>query len=205
MSAITVTPGSLSEPKNILLLLASPRKDSTSTALAEAFLRPLAGHNITRVFLPETDVAPCIGCGGCDRGNPCPFNGTDEMGRLLSLIGEADGVILATPVYFLSLPASAKAFTDRLQQLYSRRFLLGQTQSKRIPCGLIITCGSENPEGPDALRRQAGMLLSTFFGRICCEYARTATDASPLSRADFQACEALGRDFGQALADGIYE
>ena len=73
----------------------------------------LTGHGVEleEIFLSEKRIEYCVGCGHCLEKSRCWRN--DDHGRLTDLLSSANGVILASPVYFGAVTAQMKAFIDR--------------------------------------------------------------------------------------------
>lgn len=111
-------------PARVLALTGSPRKGGNTETLVAAILRGAAqsGAESETVRLADLRIAPCIGCGGCDKTGRCVIE--DDMQALYDKINAARVVIIASPIYFYGLSAQTKAFVDRLQALWSRKKLL---------------------------------------------------------------------------------
>lgn len=104
----------------VLIVNGSPRaKGNTSLAVAE----------LTKVFEQEgveTEVLNigreairgCVACGGCFSKGKCVFD--DAVNAAAPKFEEADGLIVASPVYYASANATVVAFLDRL--FYSTHF-----------------------------------------------------------------------------------
>jgi len=104
--------------KNILVVVGSGTKESTTLKLADAFAKGVSkkGHKVTIAFLGDKNVQGCKGCALCqDNGNKCVVN--DDMQEIYSLYNECDTVVLASPLYFWMITARTKAFIDRLYAL----------------------------------------------------------------------------------------
>jgi len=69
---------------------------------------------VAQVFLAEKDIQYCRGCYSCWTKTPgkCPI--PDDMTEVLSQLGRADVIVLASPVYFGNVSGTLKVFTDRL-------------------------------------------------------------------------------------------
>ena len=65
-------------------------------------------------------INPCRGCLGCVRSGRCAVD--DDMQELYLRLGQADALVLGSPVYMGQMSAQAKAFTDRLFAFISPRF-----------------------------------------------------------------------------------
>lgn len=139
---------------NVLGIKGSPRPGSNSTILLEQILAGAnAGGADTTLVVPwELDMQPCIGCGGCYLTGQCVVK--DDFQEVYDLIEAADGLVLATPVYFGAVSAQAKVLIDRCESFWSLRYKLGQDlpPSGRPRLGiLVVTAGREEDimyEGP---------------------------------------------------------
>lgn len=110
----------------VLGISSSPREGGNSdTLLREALQRAAsAGAEVQRLALREVNVGPCIECGTCYRTGRCHIH--DDFPRVLAALLEADRLIFATPIFFMSVPAQAKALIDRCQCLWASKYVLGQ-------------------------------------------------------------------------------
>ena len=108
----------------VLALTGSPRKGGNTDTLVTAIMQGAeqAGARGETIRLADLRIAPCIGCGGCDKTGRCVIE--DDMQGLYDKIIAAQVVIIASPIYFYGLSAQTKMFVDRLQALWSRKKLL---------------------------------------------------------------------------------
>jgi multimeric flavodoxin WrbA len=114
----------------VVALNGSPHAGIGNTALMLDMLRqPLAeqGCGLEVVTLCEHAIEYCVGCALCMEKGKC-WIPDDHLGIVERLL-VADGVILASPVYFLHVTAQMKAFLDR--SLASRLYALGDARSIR--------------------------------------------------------------------------
>jgi multimeric flavodoxin WrbA len=74
------------------------------------------------VYLHGMDLAPCQGCGGCEKTAMCVIK--DDMIELYDKVDEVDILLIVSPVYFYGVTAQAKIFIDRTQARWSRKYLL---------------------------------------------------------------------------------
>ncbi len=107
----------------VLILEGSPRKGGNTEILTDAVVRGIgaAGGGVERIRVADRQVAPCIGCGGCDKTGHCVVK--DEMTDIYDKITKARRLILASPIYFYAITAQLKAVIDRGQALWSRKSL----------------------------------------------------------------------------------
>ena len=86
----------------VLLINGSPRKDGNSSTIlleAEKAFREL-GVETERIDIGSEDIRGCIACGYCASHQGCVFKDiVNEIGKKME---EADGLIVASPVYFAS-------------------------------------------------------------------------------------------------------
>ncbi len=59
-------------------------------------------------------VRGCLACGGCakNKDEQCTIT-TDPLNEWVQQMKEADGIILASPVYYAGIPGTMKSFLDR--------------------------------------------------------------------------------------------
>jgi multimeric flavodoxin WrbA len=128
----------------IIAIVGSHRKNGNTaraTALFERALREIAGEggvplSMETVYLGELRMESCRGCRTCfDRGEEkCPLH--DDLLSLRNRIAEADGALLASPVYVNDVSGSMKTMIDRLA------FVCHRPAFQRIPACLLATTGS---------------------------------------------------------------
>ncbi len=104
----------------VLMINGSPRKGgNTSLALAEMVkVFEEEGIETEIVELGGKDIRGCEACGACYKGGGCRFD--DIVNETAPKFEEADGLVLASPVYYASPNGTILSFLDRL--FYSTRF-----------------------------------------------------------------------------------
>lgn len=104
----------------VLLLNGSPRANgNTAAALAEmekVFAQE--GIEVETVQVGHKAIRGCIACGSCYESGKCVFD--DGVNEIAQKFEEADGLVVASPVYYASANATLIAVLDRL--FYSTRF-----------------------------------------------------------------------------------
>jgi multimeric flavodoxin WrbA len=98
----------------IVALNGSPHAGIGNTAMMLEMLRPALAENglaLEVIHLCDRDIDYCIGCGVCMEKGRCWIQ--DDHAGLVERLLAADGVILASPVYFLQVTAQMKTFLDR--------------------------------------------------------------------------------------------
>ena len=115
----------------VLMINGSPRKDgNTSIALKEMekiFIEN--GVEVTTMQIGSQAIRGCIACGTCEKNGKCVFD--DAVNEAAPLFKEADGMVVASPVYYASANATLIAFLDRL--FYSAHC------DKRMKVGASVT------------------------------------------------------------------
>ena len=98
----------------VLIINGSPRLNgNTSIALNEmvkVFEKEGVDAEVVRVG--NKDIRGCIACGSCRKNGKCVFN--DVVNELAPKFQEADGLVVASPVYYASANATLIACLDRL-------------------------------------------------------------------------------------------
>ena len=102
----------------ILAISGSPRPKGNTNYLVDLALSEAVnmGADTEKIILSQYKVNPCLGHDDCDSFESCLQK--DDAGWILDKFREADGVILATPVYYYNVSAQMKAFIDRNYYIY---------------------------------------------------------------------------------------
>ena len=104
----------------VLMINGSPRKNgNTSIALAEMErIFQEEGMETQVVQVGNQNIRGCIACLSCKQKGKCVFD--DLVNQIAPQFEAADGLVIATPVYFASANGSLISFIDRL--FYSTLF-----------------------------------------------------------------------------------
>jgi multimeric flavodoxin WrbA len=137
----------VSKPK-LLAIAGSPRRGGNTDRLLDQAVSGAAarGALVKQVTLSDLDIAPCQHCDGCiQTGGICAV--IDDMDWILQDLRDYDRFILAAPVFFMGVPAQAKAMIDRCQALWVVKYLLKQpvaTNKESVRKGAFISVGGSN-------------------------------------------------------------
>ena len=117
--------------QNLLAVYGSPRRGGNSSVLLDYFLQGTGSTagNIERVYLRELKFSPCTECGRCEKTGTCVIQ--DDMIPLYDKLLNYERLVISCPVFFLGPPAIAKAFMDRVQSLWNRKYILGVDPNPR--------------------------------------------------------------------------
>ncbi|MFZ3494032.1 NADPH-dependent FMN reductase [Streptomyces sp. 5.8] len=159
----------------LLALTGSPSLHSRTDVVADHVLRRLnhAGYETAQLAVRELPAADLL---AARRGEP-------EILRALAAVAEADGIVIATPVYKASYTGLLKAFLDLLPQDglagktvfplatggslahvltidYALRPVLAALGARHVTAGRFVLDSSvERGAGPDRLRPEAELDL----------------------------------------------
>jgi multimeric flavodoxin WrbA len=162
--------------------------------------RPDMEVHVVRAYQARVD--PCIGCDRCNEGEVGCSQTGDAWHAVETALRETDVLLIASPVYFMGLPAPVKAMVDRLQALWWYRERGGQVATNRGPfrrAGLILVAAGDG-EVFDPSRRVAKAAVNTLgfelTGVVMAGGLEGPTDAS--SREELIAA---ARDLGRRLVE----
>jgi multimeric flavodoxin WrbA len=116
----------------VLILNGSPRVGGNTTIALREMEQIFVENNIEveNVQVGNKDIRGCIACGSCAKNGKCVFN--DMVNEIAPKFEEADGLVIASPVYYASANATLVALLDRL--FYSTHF------DKTMKVGASVVC-----------------------------------------------------------------
>lgn len=103
----------------VLIINGSPRIDGNTSYVLDEMAKVFESEDIcVDIYQVATkDIRGCIACGKCHETGKCVFN--DDVNQLQEKLEKADGVIIASPVYYASANGTLISLLDRL--FYSNR------------------------------------------------------------------------------------
>jgi len=131
----------------IVCLLGSPRSTGNSSTIANRFLETARGLGAeTRSFeLNRLSYRGCQGCYACKTTlERCVLQ--DGLTEVLAAVGEADLVVLATPVYYGEATSQLKGFMDRTFSYLVPDYLTNPKPSRLTPKRLVFIQTQGNPD-----------------------------------------------------------
>ena len=116
----------------VLMINGSPRVDGNTTVALNEMKQVFEkeGIEVSMVQIGNKDIRGCIACNYCAKNGKCVFE--DAVNELASEFESADGLVVASPVYYASANATLVAFLDRL--FYSTHF------DKSMKVGASVVC-----------------------------------------------------------------
>ena len=116
----------------VLMINGSPRIGGNTSMALEEMRKVFESEGIETkiVQIGNKDIRGCLACGRCKELGKCVFN--DVVNELAIDFEKADGLVVASPVYYASANATLIAALDRL--FYSSRF------DKTMKVGASVVC-----------------------------------------------------------------
>ncbi len=116
----------------VLMLNGSPRKGGNTSLALEEMRKIFEALDVETqtVQVGNMDIRGCIACDRCAETGKCAFD--DIVNELAPIFEEADGLVVASPVYYASANATLMATLHRL--FYSTHF------DKTMKVGASVVC-----------------------------------------------------------------
>ena len=98
----------------VLILNGSPRANGNTATAINELVRVFESEGVDTevVHVGNKDVRGCIACNSCRKNGKCVFD--DVVNETAPKFEEADGLVVASPVYYASANATLIACLDRL-------------------------------------------------------------------------------------------
>jgi multimeric flavodoxin WrbA len=135
------------EPGTVLGIAGSPRRNGNSERLLDALFDGVtqAGASAHKLVVVDYGIAPCRGCNACSLTGECVIR--DRMREVYGLLDSAAAIVVATPVFFATVPAVLKALYDRCQPYWARRHVLNEPPLSKRPGAILVVRGGGDPYG----------------------------------------------------------
>jgi multimeric flavodoxin WrbA len=177
----------------VVAVIGSPRRRGNTVTLVEAALEELelAGCDCTQIVLSALRINACDGHENCGERAACPHD--DDMPGVLEQVYAADGLILATPVYYENVSGQMKTFMDR----NATRYYHGEWLTPKAVGLIAVAAESSADDTLAAMRRFVALsnpaeLPVVALGGWANEPGAAADDAELMARA-----RALGRSMAE--------
>jgi multimeric flavodoxin WrbA len=189
----------------VLGIAGSPRKGGNTDTLLTRFMEGAASKGAETKTLSACDlhISGCLHCDAClTRGN-CRV--MDDMQIVYREMELADGIVLCSPLQFMSVSAQLKAVIDRCQALWARKYILkipplGDTRPRK---GFFISVGGRRTI-PNLFDAEL-VTIKNLFRMIDIEYTGDLLIPGIDAKGDiFKHPEALEKAYqeGQRFAQG---
>lgn len=151
----------------VFALMGSPRAGSNSDILLDKVIEgAISSGAVAEKFCIEAlKILPCNGCRDCRKTGKCEEK-EDDVALIAKKVGEADAIIISTPIYGNHLPGQFKMLFDRLTGLTHMSEMrdgklcsVSRLPIKKRNLALVAVAGSPLSESCD----QALRYLSRIF------------------------------------------
>ena len=150
----------------ILLINGSPIKDGCSKRALKEIKDTLLEYDdilVDEIELSTKNIRGCISCFKCKEIGKCVFD--DLVNEAAKKFEEADGIVIATPVYYASINGSLKSFLDRL--FFSTPF----DKSLKLGCAVISSRRAGSTSCYDEINKYFGIssmpiVTSTYWNEV---------------------------------------
>ena len=129
----------------IVVLMGSPRQDSNTAALVEAFKKGAEskGNEVIVKNIAKMNIKPCVACEYCHTKGEGACIQKDDMQEIYPVLAEAEGVVIASPIYYFGLTGQAETALSR--------FYAPLKPAKAAKYAMILSSGSPGVyAGPEA-------------------------------------------------------
>ena len=131
--------------KKIIAIYGSPRRKGNTAALLKKAVEGArdAGADVEEIVLRDLKLSPCLEIYGCLKAGDCAIN--DDFQKVRDKILSAQGLMLASPVFFYTVSSHTKILMDRFQSLWVKKYWVDKTPSEKqnnTRKGLFISVGA---------------------------------------------------------------
>lgn len=150
----------------ILGIMGSPRIASNTDLLLDEALKGAQseGAAVEKLVLDKMNISPCREFYACFEDGNCVIQ--DDMTGVYTKLLEADGIIVATPMFFYGVSAQLKALIDRCQAIWARQYVLKE-KFKPGRKGAFIAVGATRGK---LLFDGSVLTIKYFFQALDVEY-----------------------------------
>ncbi|MCR5486581.1 MAG: flavodoxin family protein [Lachnospiraceae bacterium] len=116
----------------VLIINGSPRVGGNTSIAVNEMIKVFSQEGIEAeaVQIGNKDIRGCVACGSCAQTGKCVFD--DAVNELAAKFEAADGLVVASPVYYASANATLIACLDRM--FYSSHF----DKSMKVGASVVV-------------------------------------------------------------------
>jgi arsenate reductase len=180
-------------------LQGSPNYQGSTAYLLKQFMAELAARGVGThtIDVAKKNIQPCKGCGYCEKKGVCVIQDDDMANEIYQLLREADIIVVASPVFFYSVPSQLKALIDRTQAFWSRKYRLRLSDPlKRARKGFLLALGGSQGK---QLFTGVTLVAKYFFDAVNAEFAGSLTYRNIETRQDIMRHTGLTKDIVHAV------
>ena len=150
----------------VLGIMGSPRIKGNTDLLLDEALRGAKSRQaeVEKIVVDKMKITPCKEYYGCLKDGNCVMR--DDMDVIIPKLLEAEGIIVASPMFFYGVTAQLKTLIDRCQALWVRRNVLKtlpESEKKGAFIGVGATKGKQLFDG-------SILVIKYFFQAFGAEY-----------------------------------
>jgi len=183
-----------SRPK-VVAVIGSPRRRGNTATLVDTALEELErrGCDCARIVLSALRINACDGHEDCGERESCPHD--DDMSGVLEQVYAADGLILATPIYYENVSGQMKTFMDR----NATRYYHEEWLTPKVAGLIAVAAESSADDTLGAMRRFVALsnpeaLPVVALGGCADKPGEAAEDAKLMAQA---------RELGRSMAERL--
>jgi len=146
---------------DIVALYGSPRRKGNTATLLDRAVQGARdeGAAVERIFLRDLQISPCLEIYACTKDGECAIQ--DDYQTVQKKLLDAQGIMLASPIFFYTVSAHTKALMDRSQCLWVKKYWIdgvefGKGTFRRK--GLFVSAGASHGK-----RLFEGVLLTVKY------------------------------------------
>ena len=154
----------------VLGIAGSPRRGGNTDLLLAEVLKGAAssGAEVKTIILDDLKIVPCQHCDACLEAGNCRVQ--DDMQMVYRELEQADRVVLASPIQFMTVTAQMKVMIDRCQSRWARKYVLkmpplGKVRERK---GLFVSVGGRTGAN---LFEPALVTVRALFNILDIQYA----------------------------------
>jgi len=154
----------------VLGIAGSPRRGGNTDLLLAEVMKGAAskGAEVKTITLNKLKIAPCQHCDACLETGRCKVE--DDMQKIYNELEQADRIVLASPIQFMTVTAQMKTMIDRCQALWVRKYQLKVPPlgDRRERKGFFVSVGGRKIAN---LFEPALVTIKTLFRTLDVTYA----------------------------------
>ncbi len=129
----------------IAALYGSPRRKGNTATLLKNAVRGArdTGAEVDEIVIRDLKLSPCLEIYACKETGMCAMK--DDFSTVRERILSADGIILASPIFFYAVSAHTKILMDRCQSFWVKKYWIDEVppdQWKPKRRGMFISAGA---------------------------------------------------------------
>ncbi len=180
----------------IVAINGSPRKNGNTARCLEAVGREAEAAGVEfQVFQPGPDVRPCMACYHClNTGSLRCVRDDDGVNEIIAACIEADGILLASPVYHGGIAGGMKCVLDRLMLAAG----CGDNQLRHKVGGAL--CTLRRSGGMETYQQLLGTMDAMEMVIVTSDYWGAVHGADPGEVLEDEEGMAVARKLGRNMA-----